>query len=332
MNKIKQLFIDSKVENYNHLISQVDPQTKIVVLQPDQNGIEQISQSLGEDHNVDTVHIVSHGAKGTLYLGNSILKNDNIHLYIKSIQQWGKCLSADGEILIYGCEVASGKDGREFVRQLHQLTGANIAASETLTGNVSRGGNWNLEVIFGQLKSALAFLPEVRASYAGVLADIVVNTTEDVVDDTDGLTSLREAIIKANNTPEDDTIKLIAGKTYNLTISGADEDDAATGDLDVVESGGKITVISDGDQQAVINAGDLEDRIFHVLEGGVLNLNNIGLTGGETSGGILGTVNLINSSITITNNAPTPVPTPVPTPAPTPAPTPTPVPLSLIHI
>ena len=327
MNKIKQLFIDSKVENYNHLISQVDPQTKIVVLQPDQNGIEQISQSLGEDHNVDTVHIVSHGAKGTLYLGNSILKNDNIHLYIKSIQQWGKCLSADGEILIYGCEVASGKDGREFVRQLHQLTGANIAASETLTGNVSRGGNWNLEVIFGQLKSALAFLPEVRASYAGVLADIVVNTTEDVVDDTDGLTSLREAIIKANNTPGDDTIKLIAGETYNLTISGADEDDAATGDLDVVESGGKITVISDGDQQAVINAGDLEDPIFHVPEGGVLDLNNIGLNGDETSDDIVGRgkVALIKSSIsiTLTNNETTS------TPAPT---TSTPAPLSLIHI
>ena len=154
--------------------------------------------------------------------------------------------------MIYGCEVASGKDGREFVRQLHQLTGANIAASETLTGNVSRGGNWNLEVIFGQLKSALAFLPEVRASYAGVLADIVVNTLNDVVNDNDGLTSLREAIIEANKTPEDDTIKLAAGVTYNLTISGADEDDAATGDLDVLESGGKITVISDGDQQAVI--------------------------------------------------------------------------------
>ncbi|RQH25062.1 DUF4347 domain-containing protein, partial [Okeania hirsuta] len=168
-------------------------------------------------------------AKGSLYLGNSLLNLDNIHQYAESIQQWGKCLSGDGEILIYGCQVASGKEGKEFIRQLHQLTGANIAASETLTGNVNRGGNWNLELIFGQLKSALAFTPEVRASYAGVLANIVVDTTDDVVDDSDGVTSLREAIIEANSTPEDDTIQLTAGERYNLTISGSDEDAAACG-------------------------------------------------------------------------------------------------------
>ena len=81
MNQTKLLFIDSKVENYNRLISQVDPQTKIVILQPNKNGIDQISKSLDESCDVDTVHIVSHGAKGSLYLGNSILKNDNIHLY-----------------------------------------------------------------------------------------------------------------------------------------------------------------------------------------------------------------------------------------------------------
>ena len=36
-------------------------------------------------------------------------------IYVEGIQQRGKYLSANGEILIYGCEVASGKEGREFV-------------------------------------------------------------------------------------------------------------------------------------------------------------------------------------------------------------------------
>ncbi|NES05067.1 MAG: DUF4347 domain-containing protein [Okeania sp. SIO2F4] len=308
MNQTKLLFIDSKVENYDRLISQVDSQTKVVILQANQNGIDQISKSLSECCDVDTVHIISHGAKGTLYLGNSILKNDNIHLYVESIRQWGKCLSADGEILIYGCEVASGKEGREFVRQLHQLTGANIAASETLTGNVSKGGNWNLEVIFGQLKSALVFTPEVRASYAGVLANIVVDTTNDVVDDSDGVTSLREAIIEANSTPEDDTIQLTAGATYNLTISGSLEDAAATGDLDIVAGGGEITVISEGEEKAVIDAGGetgINDRVFDVLEDAILQLENAEITGGfvtnvfDDGGGIRnnGTVSMNDSTI-----------------------------------
>nr|WP_256386684.1 DUF4347 domain-containing protein [Hydrocoleum sp. CS-953] len=247
---------------------------------------------------------MSHGAKGTLYLGNSILKNDNIHLYAENIQKWGKYLSAKGEILIYGCQVASGKEGREFVRQLHQLTGANIAASETLTGNVNRGGNWNLEVIFGQIKSALALTPGVRASYAGMLANIVVDTTNDVVDDSDGVTSLREAIIQANSTPEDDTIQLTAGATYDLTIAGSDENVAATGDLDIVAGGGEITIISEGEEKAVIDAGGetgINDRVFHVL-GGSLNLENLQITGGVINapgGGICneGTLSISNSII-----------------------------------
>ncbi|GGA16082.1 DUF4347 domain-containing protein [Okeania sp. KiyG1] len=306
MNQTKLLFIDSKVENYHHLISEVDLKTRIVVLEPNQNGIDKISKSLGECSDVETIHIISHGAKGALCVGNSLLKNDNIHLYAENIQQWGKSLSADGEILIYGCQVASGKEGKEFVRQLHQLTGANIAASETLTGNVSRGGNWNLEVIFGQLKSALAFTPEVRATYAGVLANIVVDTTNDVVDNSDGVTSLREAIIEANSTPEDDTIQLTAGATYNLTISGSDEDAAATGDLDILAGGGEITVISQGGEQAVIDAGGetgIGDRVFHVLADGVLQLENVEITRGfvnnGSGGGIFnsGTLTINNSTI-----------------------------------
>ncbi|NET45747.1 DUF4347 domain-containing protein [Okeania sp. SIO2B3] len=307
MNKIKLLFIDSKVENYHYLISQVDPQTKTVILQPNQNGIDQISKSLGKCLDVETIHIISHGETGTLYLGNSILNLDNVRLYVESIQQWGKCLSAGGEILIYGCQVASGNEGKEFVRQLHQLTGANIAASETLTGNVSKGGNWNLEVIFGKLKSAFAFTPEVRASYAGVLADIVVNTTNDVVDDSDGVTSLREAIIEANSTPEDDTIQLTAGATYNLTIAGSEEDAAATGDLDLIAGGGEITVISQGEEQAVIDAGGetgIGDRVFHVLEDAALQLENVEITGGVINnfpGG--GAIYISNSGIVNINNS-----------------------------
>ncbi|NET45748.1 DUF4347 domain-containing protein [Okeania sp. SIO2B3] len=304
MNQTKLLFIDSKVENYHHLIAEVDPQTKVVILQPNENGIDQIAENLGKYHQLETIHIISHGAKNTLYLGSTILSLDNIHQYSESIQKWGKCLSAGGEILIYGCQVASGKEGKEFVRQLHQLTGANIAASETLTGNLSRGGNWNLEVIFGQLKSVLAFTPEVRASYAGVLADIVVDTTDDVVDNSDGVTSLREAIIEANSTPEDDTIQLTAGATYDLTIAGSDEDAGATGDLDIVAGGGEITVISQGEEKAVIDAGSetgIGDRVFHVLENAALQLENVEVTGGFVTDGSGG--GIFNSGIVSLNNS-----------------------------
>ncbi|MDW8212484.1 MAG: CSLREA domain-containing protein, partial [Roseiflexaceae bacterium] len=57
--------------------------------------------------------------------------------------------------------------------------------------------------------------------------------TNDGVCDTD--CSLREAMIIANTLPGPDTIILPAG-TYTLTIAGAGENAATTGDLDITDS------------------------------------------------------------------------------------------------
>src|SRR5262245_36609174 len=62
-----------------------------------------------------------------------------------------------------------------------------------------------------------------------------VDTTSDIINASDGLLSLREAVRAANATQEvSDTIILTAG-TYTLTISGANEDVALTGDLDITD-------------------------------------------------------------------------------------------------
>ena len=90
----------------------------------------------------------------------------------------------------------------------------------------------------------------------------------------------------ANSTPEDHTIRLTAGETYNLTISGNEEDAAATRDLDIVAGGGKITVISEGEEQVVIDAGGesgINDRVFHVVEDAALQLEMVEVTGGFTN-------------------------------------------------
>src|SRR5262245_16304137 len=67
--------------------------------------------------------------------------------------------------------------------------------------------------------------------------------------------SLREAIIAANAAPGPDTI-LLPSATYSLTITGADEENAATGDLDIRDS---VTLTVVGPAPAVID-GNLIDR------------------------------------------------------------------------
>ena len=78
-----------------------------------------------------------------------------------------------------------------------------------------------------------------------LLATFRVNTTLDSVvanlktgRDAAGHISLRSAIQAANAKPNADTIIVPAG-TYNLTLTGANEDNAATGDLDIK---GNVTI------------------------------------------------------------------------------------------
>jgi predicted cupin superfamily sugar epimerase len=101
---------------------------------------------LANRSDIASVHIVSHGAEGSLQLGASTINSDNLQAYSNSLQQWASALTADADILLYGCDVASGETGEAFVQQLSQLTGADVAASDDLTGSAALGGDWDLEV------------------------------------------------------------------------------------------------------------------------------------------------------------------------------------------
>ena len=70
--------------------------------------------------------------------------------------------------------------------------------------------------------------------------------------------SLREAVIAANALANADRILLSAG-TYTLSIAGADEDLAATGDLDVLQD---VEIVGRGATMTVLDGGGLD----HVLE------------------------------------------------------------------
>ncbi|MDZ7968223.1 MAG: DUF4347 domain-containing protein [Nostoc sp. DedSLP03] len=163
------VFIDPQVENYQCLVAGVLPNTSVVVLDPDQNGIEQISQVLATHREINTLHIVSHGAPGQVYLGNSQLSYETLNHYAWQLMDWANVLSADAQLLLYGCEVGQTEQGKAFVQRLSELTGAVVAASDNLTGSTALGGDWELEVSTRAIVPTLAFQPEVMAVYASVL-------------------------------------------------------------------------------------------------------------------------------------------------------------------
>jgi hypothetical protein len=100
-------------------------------------------------------------------------------------------------------------------------------------------------------------------------AVFTVNTALDTVaanlqtgTDAAGHISLRSAIMAANAQPGADTILLPSG-IFRLTIAGAGEDAAASGDLDILSD---LTIQGRGPNSTIIDGNGL-DRVFHVLRG-----------------------------------------------------------------
>ena len=146
-------FIDSGVANYQALIESLPANSKWFLLNPDQGGIEQMQSVLSNYSELDSIQILSHGAQGVLYLGNTVLDQNNIDSYSNQLGHIGNSLTPSGDLLLYGCNVAQGDKGLRFIDRFAQLIGTDVAASDSLTGCSSLGGDWELAVVIGTINT-----------------------------------------------------------------------------------------------------------------------------------------------------------------------------------
>lgn len=168
------VLIDTSLEGYRDLAASVSG-ASVILLDGQQDGISQISQALAHQQQVEAVHLITHGSAGRLHLGNNTLSLDNLADYASTLQSWRSFLSDDADILLYGCNVTSNATGLDFAQQLADLTGADIAASDDLTGSAARGGDWVLETRTGKIAADLAISQTVQQRYGGVLAGFDYN-------------------------------------------------------------------------------------------------------------------------------------------------------------
>ena len=90
--------------------------------------------------------------------------------------------------------------------------------------------------------------------------------------------SLRGAISKANADSGNSYVIQLPAGTYLLTLSGAREDDNATGDLDIKSS---LALIGAGAEITIIDGNQL-DRVLHIIGGVTVNISAVKITGGKT--------------------------------------------------
>ncbi len=179
------VFIDTNTPDYqtliNDLLANNDENRTIhwVLLDSDKDGLQQISDTLAKYHDLDAVHIISHGSDGKVQLGNSQLDIDSLLANTDTISNWGDAFSEDGDLLFYGCNLAATENGQSLINSIANLTGTDVAASEDLTGSAELGGDWKLEYESGRIETNAAFSAEIQQGWSGIL---VIHESNEVGD------------------------------------------------------------------------------------------------------------------------------------------------------
>ena len=175
-------------------------------------------------------------------------------------------------------------------------------------GGASRNARFRTHRLPAALATGLALV--LIPAAAAQAAVFVVTTTADGNNGacTVSLCTLRDAVIAANASPGSGITLPSNASPYTLTLTGVNEDFAATGDLDVranltINGGGAATTIIDG---------NATDRVFQLIGAVTLNLNNLTVRNGSTAasssksgGGISGGSVILSFSVLSGNNGAT---------------------------
>ncbi|NJL59398.1 MAG: DUF4347 domain-containing protein, partial [Desulfobacteraceae bacterium] len=138
---------------------------------------------------------------------------------------------------------------RHLRSRISQLTGADTAASDDVTGAADKGGDWVLEY---QSKNSWIDTKALSAKdYGYRLATITVTNNSD-----SATGSLRDAIATAANAgthPGDDEI-VFSGVTSSIQLSS---------ELSISDSTGKVTITGPGADKLTVS-GNSASRVFNI--------------------------------------------------------------------
>jgi CSLREA domain-containing protein len=199
--------IDLGIANWQVLLQELQQQQtqarangehfEILTLNEGDDGIAKIATALSEQGEVTSLHLIGHGNEAMMRLGSTWLDAETTRLRASDLSTWANNLSIDADIFLYGCNFAATSEGQQIVRDLSQITGADVAASTDATGNDKSIANWKFEYTAGDIEQNR--IDYGASQWQGRLASYIVTNTND-----SGAGSFRQAILDANaNTGQD---------------------------------------------------------------------------------------------------------------------------------
>ncbi|WP_140056131.1 DUF4347 domain-containing protein, partial [Oceanibaculum nanhaiense] len=195
--------VDTSVQDYQTLLEGLPSGAEILLIDGAGNGFTQLADMLAGRAGVEAIHILSHGNAGMVKLGTDILSLDTLDAHAEALAALSAALAPGGDLLLYGCNTGAGSDGQAFIDRLAELTGADVAASDDLTGAAALGGDWELERNTGDM-TASSLMP---GDYAHTLETItILDGSED----------------GTLNDPDGTFVKTVDGKNITFTAGSSD--------------------------------------------------------------------------------------------------------------
>ena len=215
--RLEIVMVDEGVQDYQVLIQDLPVNTQVIYIGSDEDPIQKLLQLKNTYTNVSALHVISHGSSGGILLGNSLLNTQQLDQYSNEFKTIGEMLSSDGDILLYGCDVAGNQEGEKFVASFADLTQADVAASDDMTGHIAQGGDWELEIRHGDIDSDKPFSEAALRGFSGLLIIPADNTTFNVPDFSGTGTLTLSNIyfnVTANDSSAPSTLDILSGFAY----------------------------------------------------------------------------------------------------------------------
>lgn len=164
------VIIDGAVSDKATLYRGLKPGVVAVEIDPSRPGLPQLTEALRGRRNLAAIHVVSHASAGVLLLGSSRITPENAHEELAALSTLREAVRPGADLLFYGCDMAAGAQGGELLDIIRQDTGLDVAASSNVTGNPALGGDWDLEVVRGNIETTVAFSDKALKDFSHVLA------------------------------------------------------------------------------------------------------------------------------------------------------------------
>lgn len=295
------VFINSSVLDSDKIVDDLSEDAAVIYLESGEDAVQVITDYLSDKSGIETVRIISHGNEGFFVLNGQIIDSDFLADNAETFSEWGSHLAEDGDIMLYGCNLAANGDGQALVDNLASLTGADVAASTDITGGAD--GNWQLEYVSGMFSTVEAERGTIEAiaifvdEYDYQLTTYIVDDNGDGGTGSGGIGDLRYCITEINAGAGGDEII--------FTLSSGDEVVTLASELPTLSKA--VTINGDnisGSGVQVTVDGNGAYRVFTVNT--TVSLENLTITNGlstSSGGGIYNTATLSLTNCTISDNA-----------------------------